>query len=67
MIRGTVDRERLEARISLLQDDIDERLEWTRRGWISEEQRDYEVTDIRRRMYAPRVMLDVMNGVPISL
>jgi hypothetical protein len=67
MIRGTVDRERLEARIRLLQDDIDERFEWTHRGWISEEQRDREVMNIRGRIYAPRVMLDMMNGLPISL
>jgi hypothetical protein len=45
-----------------LRDDIDERFEWTRRGWMSEEQRDGQVADIRNRMHAPRFMLDLLNG-----
>jgi hypothetical protein len=63
MIRGTVDRERLEAATRRFQDDIDERFEWTRRNWITAAQRDREVASFRGLMGTPQALLDLLISI----
>jgi hypothetical protein len=53
MIRGMLDRERLEWMVWMFLDDIQARREWCDRGWISEASRDQDIADIKGRMSVP--------------
>ena len=50
MIRGMLDRERVEWMVWMFLDDIQLRREWCDRGWISEALRDQDIADIKGRM-----------------
>ena len=58
MIRGIVDRERLEGMVRRFLDDIQSCREWCEQGWISEALRDQDIADITGRMSIPLRLLD---------
>lgn len=57
MIRGTVDRERLEGMVRMFQHDIQSRRDWCDRGWISEAIRDQDIARITGQMSTPLRLL----------
>jgi hypothetical protein len=53
MLRGMLERERLEWMVWMFLDDIQSRREWCERGWISEASRDQDIAELKRRMIVP--------------